>query len=200
MTPQEIIQLVLGFLSGGLVGGVVVALLDWWRISRSERHARQVEFIRLQLQNLYGPLQFFTSCNAKLFEMNDGFQKAYTQEYVEKQWSQEYNTQENVNRAASQALDIANEYIEQVKKNNVHILAILESQYSLIETTDIEVFTQFVVDYTRMNTEVDETGRLETPFEIYQHLGSISFMRPDFINAVDKRFKEKKSELEKLLR
>jgi hypothetical protein len=196
MTPQEIIQLVLSFLGGGLV----VALLDWWRTSLSERRARRVEFIRLQLQNLYGPLQFFTSRNAKLFEMNDGFQKAYTQEYVEKQWSQEYNTQENVSRAASQTLDIANEYIEQVKKNNVHILAILESQYSLIEPADIEVFTQFVVDYTRMNTEVDETGRLKTPFEIYRHLGSISFMRPDFIKAVDKRFKEKKSELEKLLR
>ena len=53
---------------------------------------------------------------------------------------------------------------------------------------------------TRLKTETDESGRLKTPFEIYQHLGDISFMRPEFIEAVDKRFNEKKAELEKLLK
>ena len=195
MSVEEIIRLIFSFLGGGLVA----VLLDWWRAARSERRTRRVEFIRLQLQELYGPLQFFASRNAKLFDLSDGFQKAYTQEYVEKQWSREQATQDRVRQAASQTLDIAHQYIEQVKENNEHILAILESHYSLIESADIEVFAQFIVDYTRLKAEIDESGRLKTPLEIYQHLGSISFMRPGFIKAVDKRFNEKKAELDKLL-
>lgn len=177
MTSIEIIQLILSFLGGGLVAG----LLNWWRTTLSERRARRVEFLRLQLQNLYGPLQFLTSSNAKLFETSDGFQNAYTVEFVEKQYSEKYGAQDRANLAASQTLDIANKYIEKVKKNNTQILAILENQFSLIEVNDIEVFTQFVVDYTRLNTEIDEQGHLKTPIAIYKHLGSISIMRPDFI-------------------
>ncbi len=79
MTIEQIIQLILSFLGGG----VVVAILDWVRIIWSERKARRIEYARSQLQSLYGPLQFFTSQNAMLFELNDNFQKAYTKEYVE---------------------------------------------------------------------------------------------------------------------
>ena len=195
MRVEEIIRLIFSFLGGGFVAG----LLDWWRAARSERKTRRIEFITLQLQELYGPLQFFASCNAKLFELSDRFQKAYTQEYVEKQYSRQQATRNWLKQATSQTLDIANQYIEQVKENNEHILAILESRYSLIEPADIEVCAQFIVDYTRLKTETDESGRLKTPFEIYQHLGDISFMRPEFIKAVDKRFNEKKAELDKLL-
>ena len=118
---------------------------------------------------------------------------------MEKQYSRQQATRDSLKQATSQTLDIANQYIEQVKENNEHIMAILESHYSLIEPADIEICTQFIVDYTRLKTETDESG-LKTPFEIYQHLGNISFMRPEFIEAVDKRFKEKKTELEKLLK
>ncbi len=195
MRVEEIIRLIFSFLGGGLVAG----LLDWWRAGRSERKTRRIESIRVQLQELYGPLQFFTSCNANLFELSDRFQEAYTKEYVEKQYSRQQATRDSLKQATSQTLDIANQYIEQVKENNEYILAILESHYSLIEHADIEVCTQFIVDYTRLKTETDESGRLKTPLEIYQHLGSISFMRPEFIKAVDKRFNEKKAELDKLL-
>jgi hypothetical protein len=194
MSVEEIIRLIFSFLGGGLVAG----LLDWWRAARSERRSRRIEFVRLQLQELYGPLQFFASCNAELFELIDKLLKAYNQEYVKRQWSRDQATQYQVRQAVSQTIDIANQYIEQVKENNEHILTILKNRYSLIEPTDVEVFRQFIVDYTRLKTEI-EGGRLKTPFEIYQHLGSISFMRPEFIKAVDKRFNEKRAELDKLL-
>jgi hypothetical protein len=196
MNVEEIIRLILSFLGGGLV----TALLNWWSSARSERKKRRIEFIRSQLQELYGPLQFFTSCNAQLFELNRNFHEAYTHEYIGKQWSREYNTRDRVSQAASQTIDIANQYVEQVVENNEHILEILMSHYSLIEPADIEAFAQFIVHYTRLKTEIDEAGRLKTPFEIYQHLGDISFMRPEFIESVDRRFREKKAELERLLK
>jgi hypothetical protein len=55
------------------------------------------------------------------------------------------------------------------------------------------------VQHTRLKTEL-EAGHLKTPNEIYQHLGDISFMPSQFVLAVDRRFKEKKAELEELLK
>ena len=195
MSEEEVIRLIFSFLGGGLVAG----LLNWWRAARSERKARQIESIRSQVQKLYGPLQFFTSQNARLFKLNEKFHTAYSAEYAGKQWSQDQTTQESLKRETSEVLNIANEYIEQVKKNNERILEILENHSSLIDPADVEVFSQFIVDYTRLKTETDNSSRLTTPFRIYKHIGIISFMRPEFINAVERRFNEKQAKLEKLL-
>ena len=63
---------------------------------------------------------------------------------------------------------------------------------------DVELFAQFTVDFIRYKTEVaeEEAG---LPLEIYQRVGEISFMRPEFIQAVKARFDKKKEQLEDLL-
>jgi hypothetical protein len=61
------------------------------------------------------------------------------------------------------------------------------------------VFARFIVDRTRLKIEIAKSGVLKTPVPIYEQMGDISFMRPEFIEIVDRRFKEKKAELEKLL-
>jgi hypothetical protein len=95
-------------------------------------------------------------------------------------------------------LVISNEYIKQVVENNGRILEILTNHYSFIDPDDAEAFALFIVDYTRHKTEFGESA-LKTPFAIYKLVGEIFFMRPSFIEAVDKRFKEKQSELRQLL-
>ncbi len=196
MSAEEIVRLVFSFLGGGLVAG----LIDWWRTARTERRNRQIEFLRSQLQNLYGPLQFFTSSNAQLFKLNSQFHEVLTHEYINKKWSEEYNTRENVSKDVSQTITIANSYIEQIVQNNEQILRILTDNYHLIDPADAEMFAQFIVHFTRLKTEIDESGRLKTPFLIYQQLGNISFMPSEFIDTVSKRFKEMKSKLERLLK
>lgn len=192
VTPEEIIRLVFSLLGGGLV----VGLLNLWHTNRQEHKRRRIESIRSELEELYGPLQFFTSANSQLFNLADKLNEAYTDEYVNKRWSD--SARESVREAAQQTLDLSNQYIKQVVENNRHILEILTRNYALIDPDDTEVFAQFIVDYTRGKTEYGESG-LKTPFEIYERLGSVSFMRPEFITAVDKRFKAKKAELKKLL-
>lgn len=82
---EQIVSLVISFLGGG----VAVAFINLWNTNRLERKRKQIEFIRLQLQELYGPLQFFTSCNEQLFKLVDKIHKAYTDEYINKKWSDE---------------------------------------------------------------------------------------------------------------
>jgi hypothetical protein len=196
MSIEDIVRLIFSFLGGGLVAG----LLNWLRTARSERTSRRIEFVRSQLQELYGPLQFFTSCNAQLLGLSHKLNEAYKQEYIGKQWSQEYNTRERVSQRETQTIEIANQYAEQAVQNNKRILEILTAHYDLIEPADLEVCAQFIVHYTRLKTEIDEAGRLKTPDEIYRHLGGISLMPEQFIQVVDTRFTEKKTELEKILR
>ena len=105
MTLEELFRLVSSFVGGGLTAG----LLAVWNGSRLERKRQRIESLNVQIRELYGPLQFFTSSNAKFFELYDKFQVAYKKEYIEQQWSEEQLTQVRVGESAGQALGMANQ-------------------------------------------------------------------------------------------
>lgn len=195
MTTEEIIRLIFSFVGGGLVA----VLLDWLRNYFSEKKAQKKSNLQTKIQNLYGPLQFLASQNESYFELNKKFHDAYKAEYIEKNWSQNEVTQKNLDQETAKTLDIANAYIRLVTQNNEKILEVLRNNYSYIDADDVEIFRQLVVDYTRLKTELDESGRLNTPLKIYKHLGNISFMRPEFIKRVKEKFDSKKRELELLM-
>jgi hypothetical protein len=191
MKTEEIIRLVFSFLGGGLVAGI----LAWVRINRADRIGRRVAFLRAQIEHLYAPLHFFAAQNRSFFELNDKLNQAYTAEFVDKKWSNNKATQENIRRQADATLELANKYISLVTKNNDRILEILRDNFAYIDDDDVDTFRRFLVDYTRMRTELDPEARLKTPFLIYKHVGEISFMRPEFIEQVESKFREKRKKL-----
>jgi hypothetical protein len=194
MTPEELIRLVISFLGGGTVAGI----LNWVFSAKSASKARKTESLTQQLNLLYGPLFFFVSQNDDMFKLNSKFQTAYKTEYTGDKWSQDEDTQKNLRAATSCTLDIANKYIGVVKNNNEKIVEVLVNNYSFIDPDDVEVFQQFMIDYTRMKTEVDKDGTLQTPFEIYLHIGDISFMKSEFMEKVKSKFYLKKQQLNEL--
>ncbi len=165
-----------------------------------DRRGRRIEHLRHQLQDLYGPLQFLASSNARLFELNQRFQDAYKAEYIDKEWSDSPGTQESVRENAELTLKIANEYVELAVKNNESVVRVLERGFALLEPDDTEVCSRFLSDFARVQVESDEEGTLRTPFEIYNHLGWFSFMPKEFIESVEATFKRKQSELQKLVK
>lgn len=187
MSAEEIVRLIISFLGGGLVAGI----LNWARMHWAEKTSRKVEHLTKQIEYLYGPLYFFTSQNEKMFKLNDQFHGAYTVEYVNQQWSEDEHTQASIREEATKTIDLANTYVGVAKDNNNKIIEILTNNYAYIDSEDVDIFQQFVVDYTRLRNEINEEGTLVTPFRIYQRVGSISFMRPDFIERVKKKFIEK---------
>jgi len=194
MTPEELIRLVISFLGGGVVAGI----LNWVFSAKSASKARKTESLTQQLNLFYGPLFFFVSQNDDMFKLNSKFQTAYKAEYTGDKWNQYEDTQKNFRAATSCTLDIANKYVDVVKNNNEKIVEILLHNYSFIDSDDVEVFQQFMIDYTRMKTEVGKEGTLQTPFEIYLRIGDISFMRPEFIEKVKSKFYLKKQQLNEL--
>jgi|SRR3972149_9634171 len=189
------ISLIVSFLGGGIVS----AAINWVRSERADKKERKIKFLDAQLRNLYGPLYYFVSQSEKCFELNDRFHKAYNEEFIQEKWSKNSLTQERLRVRAGQTLELANQYIAKVKSNNHKIKEILDNNYSFIEPDDVDVFMLFNEHYLRFNKEIEESGKLMTPDGIYEKIGDISFLRPEFIDRVKLKFQKKKTELKCLL-
>ncbi|OHE59282.1 MAG: hypothetical protein A2Z47_07880 [Thermodesulfovibrio sp. RBG_19FT_COMBO_42_12] len=189
------VSLVVSFLGGGIVS----AAINWVRTERADKKERKIKFLDDQLRKLYGPLYYFVSQSEKCFELNDRFHKAYNEEFIQEKWSKDTLTQERLRVRAGQTLELANQYIAEVKSNNHKIKEILDNNYSFIDPDDVDVFMLFNEHYLRFNKEIEESGKLITPDGIYEKIGDISFLRPDFIDRVKLKFQKKKTKLEDLL-
>ena len=179
------LQLIISFLGGG----ILVALINWARTSRSERAARKHEFVKEQMTKVYGPLFFFVGITEAMFALNDKFHKAYNEHFVDQKWSTDPYTTENLKKESGATLQIANHYVKIVRENNFKIMDILRENYAYIDPEDTEIFQQFIVDHLRMEGEFKEEKPLE--IEIYYKVGEISYSRKEFIELVKKRFAEK---------
>jgi hypothetical protein len=196
MTTEEVIRYVLSFLGGGVVSGG----MSWARETWSARRREEIDHLQRQLQLLYGPLHFFTTQAVELLDLANRFHATYTAEYVSQKFSQEPATQEALRQETQATLRLANQYVERVDRNNEKIMGILESNWNLIDSDDTEVFASFQVNYTRLRTERRPEGGVLTPDRVYRHIGDISFIRPEFINRVDEKFRGKRARLDRLLK
>jgi len=186
--------LIVSFLGGGIVSGLIVALAT----AKRERTARQAEFVERQLQELYGPLQFLATSNAKLFQQANTIQDLYNKVYIQEKYSEDPGTQEQIRQEALTTLDVENDYIELAARNSDSAAELIERNYAFVDPRDADVFGAFLVDVARRRVEADDKGVQRLPFGILLELDAPSFMSRDFIEAVGARFEEKTSELEKL--
>lgn len=181
---DEIIRTLITFLGGGIIG----AGIQWARVARSEREKRHSEYIKEQLQQLYGPLYFLTSINTNLFKLNNNILAAHKNHFDGNKWSNDPETRKALHRESETTIDLANEYIREVAKNNRNIMELLRDNYSFIDVDDIKIFQEFIIDVLRMNKEVEEERLKEMPFEIYKSLGDISYSRPEFLEQIKVKF------------
>jgi len=190
-TQITILSLILSFFGGGIVSSIVTAL---WN-NRRDKIKDEKQFLKEQIHNLYGPLYYYISQSEKLFELNKRFYDAYNKEYVEKNYSHDEYTQKMLEKETSETISIANEYIHKVEENNRKIVEILDKGYAYIDPDDIDLFQLFYEHHIRLEIEKGEDGRIKTPFEVYQIVGDISFLRPEIINRVKEKFLKKKKEI-----
>lgn len=177
MPTEEIIR----YLSSLVGGGFVVAVGNWVHSSWSARRAREVEMLREQMRLLYGPLFFFTSQNEKLFKLAGNVQDARREFFEDKEWSNEERTQEALSKQHLATIELGNTYVERVVKNNERVMDILEKNWHLVDSGDVEILSRFQVDYTRYLVEAKGQGLTGVPISVVIKLGHISFMHPDVI-------------------
>ncbi|MGL5487387.1 MAG: hypothetical protein ACRDC6_14055 [Shewanella sp.] len=183
MDYQTSLNFLLSFLGGGLVG----AILNWARIARSERQKLKAERIKIQLEKLYGPLFYITSQAEKIHHLLNRHYQAYDIEYIGEKGS--------CSEGFITAIEISNQYAKVLSRLANQATKVMQEAYAYIDPVDSEQFQTIVVDTIRMDIEHEETGKLLTPIEIYQHVGDIHFFRREFIDLVKQRFIEKQAEL-----
>lgn len=68
-----------------------------------------------------------------------------------------------------------------------------DSNFSLIDVDDVdELIDNFYQHYIRYQTE----GIGKTAYMVYEHLGAVSFLRPEFIKRAKEKFESKKTHFE----
>jgi len=184
---------ILNFIISFLGGGITAAILNWIRTSRSERNARKNEFIKEQLTKVYGPLFFFVELNEDLISLNGKLQKACTDYFGNTEWSRDSNTRQTLREESKATIELANEYARLVRVNNSKIVDLLRDNYAYIDPEDSEIFIQFIIDYFRMEREVNDQKPLKVPLELYSKIGEIFYSRQEFNELVKKKFVEKKN-------
>ena len=131
----------ISLLLSSILGGAVVALINWLRIERTSAKERKINFLDEQIRKLYGRLYYYIRQNERLFEIYNRYHVAYN-EYFDRGWD------ELTKKEAKLTLEVANKYIHEIYNNNQKIKNILDTNSSLIDPDDVEYFLLFYEHYT----------------------------------------------------
>ena len=151
---QSVIAPAFSVLGSGLIVGVIGFLHN----ARLDRKRRRAELLDSQLRELYGPLQFFASCSQSIYGHAWKIEEACDKEYGGKNASRQAGRSEEIQAT----IDVNNEYFELVNTNIKRMVEVLTSHYSHIEPDDAEIFSEFLTDSVRHETEFSKSRGFET--------------------------------------
>lgn len=192
------LQFATSFVGAGAGTAIVSSVIDWIKASRVQNKEHRIRFLREQVANLYGPVYHWVRQNEVLFGIEGQMAEAYKVEYIEKEYSDEPLTQKNLRNATEKTISIRNSYVETVERNNDRVATVIEQGFPYVDPEDVIRLAEFFADYWRRKLEWDDAGKLQTPVEIYSHLGEVSFMKPSFMKFARERFEAKAREIRSL--
>lgn len=196
----ELTKITLQLLVSFCGGGFIVGLLNWARANQADKRTIRVQTIRNQLEKLYGPLYFFTSQNEECLKLCQGLDKALDSDKVHVIDGEGRRQSMLRDEEVDATINLSNDYVGIVNRNNEQVMEIFRSNWQHVDSRDIEIFRQMMVDYLRHKTEFVPGKKMRIPTRISHLLGNIFFMRPEFIERIRQRVKEKQGELQRLAR
>lgn len=197
MNISEILNIVFGT---GFVGS---AILNYYVIQQNRKLNKEnkvFSYIQSQINNLYAPLYYLVIENENTLNLYDEYHKEYDKRFIQKTWSQDKDTQENLQKEASELIKAGNDLINNfVVSNNEEIIDLIKHHSAYIDSDDQNIFAEFKQHYERLKTEYDKDGKLRIPHEIYKNLGNVSYFLPKFAERVKEKYNKKICEFNSLL-
>jgi hypothetical protein len=185
-----------GYLNAALCGALITVFVGGMRARRE----RRITALQEQLRLLYGPVAALAHQNLKLFELTEAIQKAHSKYFGVGAFreSDSEERQAAVLQAAASTTNLGNMYIKRVVENNARVMAIIDSNWHLVDGTDRDVFSKFQVEYIRYLTEAEQKGTAGVPVNVIFDIGGheIAFMRPEMITGVTSAFERKRTTVE----
>jgi hypothetical protein len=180
----------LGF-AGVLIGVVGTTLFAMYK----GRIDRRIEFLRQQIQLLYGPLHFHMRNTVKIANYHGIIMQTY-----EEAFSPQKNPHVPINSPQysedlKNTITKANEYVELFQDNNAKAIAVIESHFWLAEPDDVPFFHELVLNAHRLKIEFDREKKSIVPWEIVTRLPPLPLYDVKLADHVDKKFYRKADEL-----
>ena len=184
-----------------LTSGAAVAIVTWFLNSREARRRLRAEYLRTQLEWMYGPLSCQLSVNAMILNHSNNLSarglKAYGPDSGHN-WQNEYVV-ERLSAEGSELIEVNNEYAAQSIAGNAAIVTLIKTKYHLLDTDDQPLCNAFILNDARLNTERDETKKLRISLEVYDDRDPIMYLNPVFVDAIQGSFARKQAELADLV-
>jgi hypothetical protein len=163
---------------------------------------RRADYVRGQIDHLYGPLAFFVESSAHHISTNRAVQLAYDEYFGQKRHGMLGSDPETTRAIVEEGLrvqDTANRYLALVVENNEEAIKILRAGWGWLDQDDVESAGQYMTDIARQSVEFKENKRLPPLFywegAMQFPVGPVSFIRPEFIDRVRRKLQKKQREL-----
>ena len=160
------------------------------------KRTRRADYIRGQIDNLYGPLAFLVESSDRHIKRNRAIFVAYDQYFVGSRPG------EKVEKEITDAIGRANRYAELVVENNREGAKLLRSAWGWLDGDDVEYMSQFVADASQQLVEFGEKKPLPPGFYmkgiVNSYLEPPSYLRPEFVERVRRKLLEKQRALDAL--
>lgn len=162
------------------------------------QRARRADYLRAQITNLYGPLAFLTEMSARCLGVGNAIAHL-SQEYFDK-----FGLRKTANLEedeADQIITTENRYADVVAENNREAIKLLRTGWGWLDDDDIEITGKYLEDVTRRSVEFEELKKKRLPVSFYisgelkNTLESPFLIRPDFVERVGRKLREKQAEL-----
>jgi len=126
------------------------------------KSTRRAEYVRGQIDHLYGPLAFFVESSDRLMATNQAILEA-ADKFYEGRFSAD---QAKLAKEQNGVIDTGNRYMALVVENNKDAIKILRAGWGWLDSDDISSAGQYLTDVARHAVEFEEEGR-KLPIQFY---------------------------------
>lgn len=153
------------------------------------RKRRRADYLRDQIQNLYGPLAFLLESNDRQLGAATKILEVFMDEEVS-----ENRTREE--RLEDQTTETRRGYHSHVIKNNEAAAELLRTGWGWLDADDVDLALEYITDIARLRTEFENFKyKLERSLYRKGKLEDLRFSRPEFIERIRERLVRKQKEL-----
>lgn len=182
----------------GAVGGSLIAAVA---TSLRARRDRQLDHLRQQLQQLYGPLYHYMNTNARV-QMHDAeLSNVYANSYSGEKATMFFERlgQEGFSKELREASDVMNDFAGLWRQNNLKAAQVIENNLHLTEPDDQEAFGQFVLHVVRYAIEIDSDGKVRIPDGMILDAPKLSLFDREWARYVEGKFLRKRADYQNRL-
>lgn len=111
----------------------------------SDRAQRRLDYLELQVQNLYGPLNYLISFSQTLNGLTVKINEVYKREYIDKEYADNPVTT-SISSEAAKTIDLENKYVRLIMENFERFAEILEKHYQFVDADDAAMCQRVILD------------------------------------------------------